>query len=254
MSIPAAARQFVEIATAQPLPVAALSLAVVGFIVETLLLFGLFHQHGRLLLRMDKREQGAAGSTASFLTPSSIAGLTIGAPAPSFEVSSSDGRMPFEAVLRGGKPVLLFFTDPHCGACAELLPDLERWQVLYAEMITFVVITRATASHNGHPRREEVLRNVVWQKDREISESYKINAIPAAVLARTDGTIGTWVATGRPAIQSLVTFLLVDVANYPARMGQKFHGNDLQTIQSSGTKVVILEKHYTEDELHKACH
>jgi hypothetical protein len=47
---------------------------------------------------------------------------------------------------------------------------------------------------------------------------------------------------------------VVDVIDYPSRVGQKYHGNDLQTIQSSGTRVVLLEKHYTAEDLHKACH
>jgi hypothetical protein len=49
-------------------------------------------------------------------------------------------------------------------------------------------------------------------------------------------------------------YQVVDVTDYPARVAQKYHGNDLQTIQSGGTRVVLLEKHYTAEELHKACH
>jgi len=56
------------------------------------------------------------------------------------------------------------------------------------------------------------------------------------------------------AIISKQQYEVVDVVNYPGRVGQKFHGNDLQTIQSSGTKVVILDKHYTPEDLQKACH
>ncbi len=48
-------------------------------------------------------------------------------------------------------------------------------------------------------------------------------------------------------------YKVVDVAGYPARMGQKYHGDDLQTIQGNGTKVVLLDKHYTQDDLRKAC-
>lgn len=56
------------------------------------------------------------------------------------------------------------------------------------------------------------------------------------------------------ALISKQQYQVVDVVDYPARIGHKFHGNDLQTIQSSATKVVILEKHYTSEDLHKACH
>jgi hypothetical protein len=56
------------------------------------------------------------------------------------------------------------------------------------------------------------------------------------------------------ALVSKQQYQIVDLVEYPARIGQKFHGNDLQTIQSSGTKVVILDKHYSAEDLHKACH
>jgi hypothetical protein len=55
------------------------------------------------------------------------------------------------------------------------------------------------------------------------------------------------------ALISKQQYQVVDATNYPARVGQKFHGNDLQTIGSTGTKVVILDKHYTVGDLHEAC-
>lgn len=55
------------------------------------------------------------------------------------------------------------------------------------------------------------------------------------------------------ALISKQQYQVVDATNYPARIGQKFHGSDLQTIGSTGTKVVILDKHYTVGDLHEAC-
>lgn len=54
------------------------------------------------------------------------------------------------------------------------------------------------------------------------------------------------------AIVSKQQYAVVDAVDYPARVGEKFHGNDLQTIANS-TKVVVLDKHYTPEDLHKAC-
>jgi len=56
------------------------------------------------------------------------------------------------------------------------------------------------------------------------------------------------------AIISKQQYEVVDAVNYPAHVKEKYHGNDLQTIQGAGTKVVVLDKHYTPDDLHKACH
>jgi hypothetical protein len=55
------------------------------------------------------------------------------------------------------------------------------------------------------------------------------------------------------ALVSKKQYKVVDVRDYPAHVGQKFHGNDLQTVQASGVRIVILDKKYTADDLHKAC-
>ncbi len=44
------------------------------------------------------------------------------------------------------------------------------------------------------------------------------------------------------ALVSKAQYKVVDAVNYPAKVGQKYHGNELQTIQSGGTKVIILDK------------
>jgi hypothetical protein len=56
------------------------------------------------------------------------------------------------------------------------------------------------------------------------------------------------------ALISHMQYQVVDAVDYPAKVGQKYHGNDLQTVQGSGTKVVLLAKHYTAEDLHMACH
>jgi len=55
------------------------------------------------------------------------------------------------------------------------------------------------------------------------------------------------------ALVSKQQYQVVDAVNYPARVGQKFHGDDLQTISSGGVKVAILDKHYTTEDLRRAC-
>jgi hypothetical protein len=55
------------------------------------------------------------------------------------------------------------------------------------------------------------------------------------------------------ALLSKKQYKVVDVVDYPAKIGQKLHGSDLQLLQTGGTRVVILDKKYTPEELHKAC-
>lgn len=55
------------------------------------------------------------------------------------------------------------------------------------------------------------------------------------------------------ALISKQQYQVVDAIGYPVKIGKKFHGDDLQAIQASGTKVVILDKHYTGADLRSAC-
>ena len=208
MSIVAAVRRFTGLATAQPLPVAAALLAVLGFIVQTFLLLALFRQHGGLMLRLDKLEQSAGGPGSLAPPPPAAAGLPAGARAPSFELSSENGGASLETLLISGRPVVLVFTDPDCGPCLELLPDIARWERQSVDMVTFVVISRASPSAGEGPGANYVFRNMAWERNREISESYRVGGTPAAVVVRPDARIGSWLATGRPGIQALIMFLL----------------------------------------------
>ena len=51
------------------------------------------------------------------------------------------------------------------------------------------------------------------------------------------------------AVISKTQYKVVDSVNYPAHEGQKFHGNDLQTIQTGGVHVTVLDKKYTAADL-----
>src|SRR5713226_1663763 len=54
------------------------------------------------------------------------------------------------------------------------------------------------------------------------------------------------------AVISKAQYKVIDSVNYPAHEGQKFHGNDLQTMQTAGVHVTIVDKTYTQEDLAKA--
>jgi hypothetical protein len=51
------------------------------------------------------------------------------------------------------------------------------------------------------------------------------------------------------AVVSKTQYKVVDSVNYPAHEGQKFHGNDLQTIEAGGVHVTVLDKKYTPSDV-----
>jgi thiol-disulfide isomerase/thioredoxin/uncharacterized membrane protein YphA (DoxX/SURF4 family) len=170
-------------------------------------LLGLLRQNGRLLARLEAVEERLA---ASGLAPSeneapSAAGLPVGVPAPTFSLEHLHGEeIALDHLRARGKPVMLVFTDPSCGPCVELLPELGRWQHEYGEKLTIVLVGRGSAEENSGEVTEHGVENVLLQEDWEVADAYEVEATPSAVVVSPEGTIGSPVAQGPDEIEELV--------------------------------------------------
>ncbi len=177
-------------------------LALVLLALEGWMLVHLLSQNGRLLVRLEALEAGRGievGNEAA--TP----GLPVGTPAPGFSLSGLHGEtLTLDALRAAGKPVMLIFSDPNCGPCNALLPDIGRWQREHAGIMTMAVVTRGTPETNRSKASEHGIGTVLLQQNREVAEAYQAHATPTAVLVRPDGTIGNSPAPGAEAIRSLV--------------------------------------------------
>jgi peroxiredoxin len=189
------------------------ALVVVGLLAAALSFqLQLLRQHGRVLLRVEAlenllAERGIALPPAEEPVPAGMAamGLPVAAPAPDFELEQLDGgKASLESMQGEGKPVLLIFTDPDCGPCTALLPDVSRWQREHSETFKTVVVSRGTAKANRAKSSEQGITNVLLQKDREVAEAYRSPATPTGVLVSPDRTIATPLAAGPDAIRALV--------------------------------------------------
>jgi methylamine dehydrogenase accessory protein MauD len=179
--------------------------------VEGWFLVHLLRQNGRLLVRLETLEQSvASGETAPPETEEAPhaqpeAGLPVGTEAPTFSLQGLYGEtLTLEALRARGKPVMLLFTDPNCGPCTAMLPEIGRWQQEHAEKLTISLVSRGTPEENRTKSAEHGLISVLLQEDWEISEAYQVSGTPSAVLVQSDGTIGSPLAAGPEAIQSLV--------------------------------------------------
>lgn len=160
--------------------------------------FGLLRQHGRLLLRVDALEAriGIAGPE--------LPGLPENTPAPAFSLRELDGAtVTFDSLTKRGKPLVLIFGEPGCGACEELFPDVARWQQQHEERLTIVLISHGKLAANRDQRDRNKLRNVLVQADREVAEAYRVVGTPSAVLVR-DGRIATPLSEGADQVRSLI--------------------------------------------------
>jgi peroxiredoxin len=173
----------------------------------------LSQQHRLVMDKLDAldsgqtRTPGPAGSRA--------AGRSIGSRAPDFALPDVDGKIvTLDALREAGRPVVLIFSDPNCGPCDALLPQIADWQSSQAHAFTLALLSRGTAEANRPKIAEHNVRRVLIQEDREVADAYGVWGTPSAVMIRPDGTIGTMLSQAETQIHELIASL---VTTAPAR-------------------------------------
>jgi thiol-disulfide isomerase/thioredoxin/uncharacterized membrane protein YphA (DoxX/SURF4 family) len=164
-------------------------------------------QQGRMLLKIDGvkrvlRPAGLFGEPAAAHGPPATV-LTVGEPAPTFRLSGVDGRdVGLSDLLAPGLPLVLVFADPDCGPCRALLPEVLGWQRSFRDRLRVVML------NPGDPRADRTSVDsgleVMFQRDREVSDAYGVYGTPSAVAVARDATIASPVASGAEQIRSLV--------------------------------------------------
>src|SRR5215204_2207328 len=207
---------------------------LVGVLVLALLagqwwfLVHLLQQNGRLLVRLEAveatlAEGGSVLATSQNGTPDhqEAEGLPVGSEAPDFNLSGLHGKtLTLEALRSSGKPVMALFTDPGCGPCNAMLPDVGRWQEEHAQKLTLALVSRGQVEENKTKAQEHGLSNVLVQKDWEVSESYEVRGTPSAVLVSRDGKIASPVAGGAEGIRGLLSYAVGERAQLPMQPHQ----------------------------------
>jgi peroxiredoxin/uncharacterized membrane protein YphA (DoxX/SURF4 family) len=193
---------------------------------QWLFLLNLLDQNGRILMRLEALEQGPrAGSTPSQdeepIQPS--VELPVGDVALAFELRDLSGGAltTLESLRAAGKPVMLLFTDPDCGPCTAMLPEIRRWQKEYAEELTISLVSRGTVEANRAKSTEHGLRGLLLQDDWEVSEAYGVESTPSAVLVRPDGTVGSPVLEGADSISTFLEYTMRERDRLPIHQGDQ---------------------------------
>jgi methylamine dehydrogenase accessory protein MauD len=193
------------------------------------LMLQMLRQQGRLLLRLDTVEarldgrfvgSGGNGPLLQIETDGHAGhhhrdghdhggqpaeqGLPIGAPAPDVGLPDLDGgSWALERLTEAGKPTMLIFVDPNCGACNGLLPDIGRWQREHADALRVALVSRGEAAENRRKVAEHEVGPVLLQQDFEAADAFQVPGTPSGVLVKPDGTIGSLLAVGADAIRAL---------------------------------------------------
>lgn len=131
-------------------------------------------------------------------------GLKAGTRAPGFRLPKLDGGELSLEDLRGQRAFLVF-SDPHCGPCNTLAPQLEKFHRAHPELAV-VMVSRGEPKENRAKVREHALTfPVVLQQQWEISRRYAMFSTPIAYLIDEAGVIAKDVAVGAEAILDLMS-------------------------------------------------
>jgi len=131
-------------------------------------------------------------------------GLKAGTLAPEFELPTLDGQ-PLSLRDYRGRRLLLVFSDPHCGPCDALAPDLAR---LHREKRddgpALLMVSRGEPEENRRKAEQYGIDfPLVIQPGWKVSKQYGIFETPVAFLIDRDGVIERNVANGKGEILAL---------------------------------------------------
>lgn len=176
---------------------------------EAYLILQLMRQNGRILERLEQLEgRPAQPYTApeperSSTRQESVRNTVMGTLFPTVNGDS----MSLELLCNKGRPLLLVFADPMCGACENFLPRLAAWHTGHATLVTLAVISRGSArAHRQWPARYS-FEHVLLQRQDEILDAYNVTATPSALVLGANGTPVEPVVSGEAAIERLLTRL-----------------------------------------------
>ena len=103
-----------------------------------------------------------------------------------------------------GRSVLLVFSDPHCGPCNQLAPELVRIHQERSDL-SVIYVGRGDAEENRRKAEEHGFKFPVVRQNRwELSKQYGIFATPIAFWIDEQGMIAKNVAQGGAEILALI--------------------------------------------------
>ncbi len=129
-------------------------------------------------------------------------GLQAGALAPDFRLPRIDEGELALTELRGER-VLLVFSDPDCGPCDELAPQLQAIHLRRPELQVLVVSRRGVEANRAKATAIGLTYPIVLQTQWEVSLKYAMFATPVGYLIDEQGILASNVAVGVGPILAL---------------------------------------------------
>jgi thiol-disulfide isomerase/thioredoxin/uncharacterized membrane protein YphA (DoxX/SURF4 family) len=203
--------------------VVGLAVAVAVVAAQAWFSFQLLRHYGRLLLRVQQLE------AAQSELPSP--GPRPGSTAPPFSLTNAEGgQSALSQILGAGKPVVLVFSDPLCGPCRALLPELGAYASAYETHLQFVVVGRGSAETNFEAAGPDpAMLFLVDDEDASTWSAYGARGAPAAIVIGPDGRVRLSTVMGATAIQQMIyeTVISVPAGLEPVPVGAVHGGVDV---------------------------
>ena len=111
--------------------------------------------------------------------------------APNFVLKNSNGKNIRLRELHG-QVVMINFWATWCGPCREEMPKLEQLYRQYREVgftLIGINIDDNTDSAIGFSKKLNVTFPILFDKDKQVSKLYKVDAMPSSILIDRDGKL-----------------------------------------------------------------
>lgn len=112
--------------------------------------------------------------------------------------------MSLAQLLSPRRQLALVFSDPGCGGCIEMLPELARIADEQADRLEVALVSTGDAEQNRARLDGVSLATVLLQDEHEVTVSYAARAMPSAVIVDSAGRIASALAIGGPRVIDLL--------------------------------------------------
>lgn len=172
-----------------------------------LMLFRVMRSYGQVLLRLEQVEDALADAGLSRQPEPGMPpnGHAPGTAAPDFSLSDTlGGTSTLDELLEPGLPLLVLFTNPTCGPCAELMPMVSTWRSEHGKALTIEVVSTGEPDAVRAEAEEHGLDRLLIDEGLAMSRAYEANGTPSAVMISPEREIASWVASGSDWVERLL--------------------------------------------------
>jgi peroxiredoxin len=137
-------------------------------------------------------------------------GLSVGSPAPPFELPDLDGRRISLEQFRGRRVLLIFFS-PDCGFCRTMAPSLTGLEAGEGAPLPLLITTGELDANRALLGEHGIRFPALLQQEGEVSSAYSAAGTPMAYLVDEGGRIASPLVSGADDVLRL--------AQLPSRAG-----------------------------------